>query len=79
MDKMVFARNYRIITMRDNAYQDSTEQGPAVKRSEVTIGMVLASEGFKFISLEKSHYLAQYCVTMGHDSDLLVFVCVLAK
>jgi len=25
-DKMVFARNYRIITARNNAYQDSTEQ-----------------------------------------------------
>jgi hypothetical protein len=38
-----------------------------------------AGEGFKFMSLEKTDNLIQYCVTMGHGSDLLVIIGVLAN
>jgi len=40
---------------------------------------MLMGKGFKLMSLEKSNNLVQYCVTMGHGSDLLVFIGVLAN
>lgn len=41
--------------------------------------VMLAGNGFKFMSLEKTDNLIQHCVTMGHGSDLLVIVMVLAN
>jgi hypothetical protein len=41
--------------------------------------MMLPGEGFKFMSLEKTNNLREYCVTMGHGSDLLVLYGVLAN
>jgi hypothetical protein len=38
--------------------------------------MMFASEGFKFMSLEKCYHLIQHCATMGHGSDLLVRIGV---
>jgi hypothetical protein len=40
---------------------------------------MLAGKGFKFMSLEKTDNLRKYCVTMGHGSDLLVNIGVLAN
>jgi hypothetical protein len=60
-------------------YEQGHKLSPAVERSEAAPYMVFASEGFKFMSLEKSHHLIKHCATMGHGSDLLVNIGLLAK
>jgi len=55
------------------------ELRPVIERSKFLPDVMLAGEVFKFMSLEKTDNLIQYCVTMGYDSDLLVFIGVLAN
>lgn len=55
------------------------ELRPAIERPKLMPDVMLAGNGFKFMSLEKTDNLIQHCVTMGHGSDLLVIVMVLAN
>jgi hypothetical protein len=61
------------------AYQQCHKLSTAVEGSEAAPNMVFAGKGFKFMSLEKTDYLIQDCVTMGHGSDILVCTGVLAN
>jgi hypothetical protein len=55
------------------------ELRPAIERTKLLPDMMLPGKGFKFMSLEKTDNLIKDCVTMGHGSDLLVFIGVLAN
>jgi hypothetical protein len=55
------------------------ELAPAIERAKLLPDVMLASQGFEFMSLEKSNHLMKDCVTMGHGSDLLVNTGVLAN
>ena len=55
------------------------ELRPAIERTKLLTEVMLAGKGFKFMSLEKTDNLIKDCVTMGHGSDLLVFIGVLAN